>query len=536
MDLFLTGGMLADGTGTEPRPADVVVSGGLVHSILPPGGPPPAGTARRDVSGLVVCPGFVDLHTHSDLTVLSGPQARSKVHQGVTTEVVGNCGLGVAPLTPQADLALVRQSVSYLDLDPAVDWAWQDVAGYRAAVTAARPSVNIATLTAHIPLRAGTVGFSDRPATGPELAEMRSLLAESFAQGSAGLSTGLVYAPLCYVPDQELEELGHEVAAHDRVFAWHVRDYGDDLLDSVRQALRVAERTGCRTQISHLAAVGRRNWGTVRRALDLIDAAAGRGAVIGVDVYPYLFGNAPLAQLLPAWAHDGGAGAMAGRLRDPGERDRIRAGWTTRALGWDEITVSWVPPDSAAAGCVGQTIAGIAAARGTDGDSVALDLLADLGMGVLIVAGGRSEVDLRDVLSHPAAVIASDGLCLDPGGITGAGTPHPRSYGCFPRYLSQYAGGTPGGLGAAIARITGVPARIAGLRDRGVLRPGAPADIVAFRPGDIADTATFADPQRYPAGIELVLVNGEPVIEAGQHTGQRPGRALAPVTEMEDQR
>lgn len=535
MDFFLRGGLLADGTGTEPWPADLLIRDGRAESIAPAGGPPPAGAAVRDLTGLIVCPGFVDLHTHSDLTVLSGPQARSKVHQGVTTEVVGNCGLGVAPLTPQADIALIRQAASYLDLDPAIEWSWRDVAGYRAAVTAARPSVNIATLTAHIPLRAGTVGFGDRPATGAELARMRSLLAESFAQGSAGLSTGLVYAPLCYADDAELTGLGHEVAAHDRVFTWHVRDYGDDLLASVRQALAVAERTGCRTQISHLVAVGRRNWGTVRRALDLIEAAGSRGAAVGVDVYPYLFGNAPLAQLLPSWAHDGGAEAMTARLRDAGDRDRIRAEWSTRALGWDEITVSWVPPDAAAAGCVGRTIEQVAAASGTDGDTVALDLLADLGMAVLMVAGGRSEQDLRDVLGHPAAVVASDGLCLDPDGVTGAGTPHPRSYGCFPRYLGRYTGTSPAALAAAIARITAAPARIAGLGDRGVLRPGAPADIVAFDAAAIADTATFLDPQRYPDGIALVLVGGEAVIDAGRHTGQRPGRALAPVPEKEDQ-
>ena len=524
MSLVLAGGLLVDGSGEVPaRHADVLVRAGRLARIAEPGKLSADADEVRDVSGSVVCPGFVDIHAHSDLTLLSVPQAYSKVHQGVTTELVGNCGLAVAPLPPGADVGAIRKAVSYLDLDPAVRLSWQDTGGHLDAIAAGRPSVNVATLTGHLPLRAGVVGFADRAPTVAEQQAMEGLLADSFAQGSLGLSTGLVYAPLCYAADDELAGLAQVVAEHDRLFAWHVRDYGDNLVPSVREALRIGERTGCRVQISHLTAVGRRNWGSVRRALDLVDAARDRGLAVGVDIYPYLFGNAPLTQVLPAWSQEGGADAMAARLRTDDVRARIRAEWQHRALGWDELTISHVPDDSPATALVGQTVA---AAGKADADEFVLDLLAELGTSVLIVAGGRSEDDLQTVLDHPAAVVASDGLSLDPDGVTGAGAPHPRSYGCFPRFLARYASGSGSGLTRAIAQCTSLPARVADLPQRGVLREQSPADLVVYSPDRLTDRATFDRPQRYPEGIDLVLVGGRAVVDAGMHTGDRPGTVI----------
>jgi N-acyl-D-amino-acid deacylase len=206
---------------------------------------------------------------------------------------------------------------------------------------------------------------------------------------------------------------------------------------------------------------------------------------------------------------------LAERLHDEGARARIRAEWQKRATGWDEVTISWVPEGSSAESLVGQTVAA------AGGDEVVLDLLATLGTSVLMIAGGRSEENLRSVLSHPAAVVASDGLCLDPNGVTGAGSPHPRSYGCFPRYLARYAKD----IAAAVQRCTSAPARVVGL-DRGVLREGAVADVVVFAPDRLADTATFTDPQQYPDGIDLVMVGGEVVVDGGTHAGRRPGTAI----------
>jgi N-acyl-D-aspartate/D-glutamate deacylase len=517
--LLLVGGLVIDGTGAPGRIGDVLILDGRVQAIGV--GLDVPGAAVRDVAGRVVAPGFVDIHTHSDLTLLSDPRALSKVHQGVTTEVVGNCGLGVAPLTDGADRHAIRQAVSYLDLDPGVDWAWRDLGGYLGAIGAAAPGVNLATLVGHLVLHAAVCGFDDRPATGADLDRMSGLLHDALEAGAVGLSTGLAYAPLSYVVEDELVALAAVTARAGKVLTWHVRSYDDELLDSVRQAVEVARATGCRTQISHLCAVGRRNWGAVHRALELVDAANADGLSVGVDIYPYLHGNAPLSQLLPAWAQEGGADVWTGRLHDKAVRAAIRENWRTRPTTWGEITISWTAqpePDAR----VGRTVAQLAGECGATGDDVALDLLAELGTGVMMTAGGRSEDDLRVVLAHPAAVVASDGLSLDPGGVTGAGMPHPRSYGCFPRYLSRYSDGLPD----AIRRCTSAPAARVGLTDRGVLCPGAAADVVVFDPDRIRDRATFTAPHQFPDGIDLVVVNGTIAVEQGRHTGARSGHVL----------
>ncbi|MFG2018117.1 N-acyl-D-amino-acid deacylase family protein [Actinomadura geliboluensis] len=509
-ELLITGGTLVDGTGAAPRRADVAVEGGRVEAIGDLAGRPAARTI--DASGQVVAPGFVDVHTHSDLTLLSNPEAHSAVRQGVTTVVVGNCGLGVTPVA--ADPDALRSAAGYLDLDPSVRWNWTDLPGYLAALGAARPSVNVVALVAHTPLRAAAVGFGDRPADAAALDRMRGLLGDALAAGAAGVSTGLVYAPVCYAREDELEALGHTAAAHGKLFAWHVRDYADGLLDSVRQALRVAAATGCRTQISHLVAVGRRNHGSVARALELIDAARDGGLDVAFDIYPYLAGNAPLSQLLPAWAQEGGEGPMRARLTEPAVRARVRDEWRGMPNAWDDIAVG------------GRALPDLAADAGTDPPETALDLVAEHGNGVQMVAGGRSERDLADALTHPAAVIGSDGQALDPDGPTGRGTPHPRSFGCFPRLFAEYVRTGRIGLAEAVRKCTSAAAERAGLAGRGVLRGGAAADIVVFDPARIADRATFAAPQRYPEGISAVVVGGRTVVEDGAHGGARPGEIL----------
>lgn len=513
-ELLIRGGLVADGTGAPERTADVAIAGGRIEAVGDLAGR--AAARVIDATGAVVCPGFVDVHTHSDLTLLSSPAAHSKVRQGVTTELIGNCGLGVAPVL--GDTAALRGAAGYLDLDPAVAWDWTDLPGYLDVLAAARPAVNVASLVAHIPLRAGVVGFGDRAAGPAELDRMCGLLGDALDAGAAGLSTGLMYAPLTFAREEELTALGRTAASHGRLFAWHIRDYGDHLLDSVREVLRVAETTGCRTQISHLIAVGRRNWGKVARALELIDAARERGADVAADVYPYLAGNAPLSQLLPAWAQAGGEETMRRRLAGAGVRDRIREEWRDLPNAWTDITVSRIPAERP--GVEGRTVADLG------GADAALDLIGEFGNAVMMVAGGRSEEDLLAALRHPVTVIGSDGLALDPGGPTGAGVPHPRSYGCYPRLFADHVrtGRIP--LAEAVRKCTGAAAARAGLTGRGELVPGKAADVVVFGLDRIGDRATYADPQRYPDGIRAVLVNGRVVVRDGTHLGERPGAVL----------
>lgn len=487
----------------------------------------PGVAARQtvDATGLVVCPGFVDVHTHSDLTLLSSGAAHSKVRQGVTTEVVGNCGLGPAPLPEGTDTAALRTAVNHLDLDAAVRWSWRGFDDFLDALEAARLSVHVASLVGHIPLRAAVVGFADRLASSSEIDRMCGLLSDALGAGAVGLSTGMVYAPARYADEAELVALGRVVAASGGVFAWHVRDYADELLGSVAQALSVGERAGCRTQISHLVAVGRRNWGSAARALELVEAAHERGLDVGVDVYPYLAGNTNLFQLMPGWAQEGGGAAMLSRLRDENCRAQIRAELTEYPLGWDEIVISRVPA-GAQAGIPGRRVAELAEERGRSGADVVMDLLVENDNEVSMVAFGRSDDDLRTVLSHPLCVVGSDGYAVDPHGPTGAGLPHPRSYGTYPRVFAEHVRRGDIDLPEAVAKCTTKAARRVGIDDRGVIAPGAAADLVVFNAGAIRDRATFDDPQQYPDGIRLVTVNGVVVVDDGEHTGACPGTVL----------
>ena len=432
-------------------------------------------------------------------------------------------GWGSPPAPPAPTATPSAPPRAYLDLDPDVATDWTTVRGYLDAVRAARPAVNVLTFVPHGPVRASAVGFDARAATPAEVDTMTGLLAEGLQDGAVGLSTGLVYAPLCFAEEDELVALARTVAAHDRLFAWHVRDYMDDLLESVAQCLRVARATGCRTQVSHLAAVGRRNWGGVERALDLVDAARRDGLDVGVDIYPYLAGNAPLSQAVPAELQAGGDEALKERLEDPATVRALFASWADRAVGWDETVVSWLP-EPAEPGVVGRRVTEIAADRGQSGDEVVLDLLRRHGSSALGVYFGRDERDLERVLRHPAAVVASDGLALDPTGPTGRGTPHPRCYGCFPRYLSRYGSAD---LADAVRRCTSAPAARVGLTDRGRVAVGAVADLVVLDPATLRDTATFEQPHQASAGVRDVVVSGRLALRDGRLTGTASGQAVA---------
>jgi N-acyl-D-amino-acid deacylase len=539
LDLLIRGGEVVDGSGAAARRADVLVRDGRIHGVVAGGCPtdPPAKSVI-DATGHLVTPGFVDIHTHSDLTLLSAPAAPSTVRQGITTAVVGNCGLGVFPAPGgAADLGRLRAAVSYLDLDPEVAWSWRDFAGYAAALAAVKPSVEVGVLVGHLPLHAVMVGYEDRPPTSGELDAMCRVLDDQLAAGALGLSTGLAYAPLTTVRESELLALARVVAAHDGLFAWHLRDYADDLLPSVETLLRVARQAGCRTQISHLVVVGRRNWGRAEQVLERVDQALVDGLDVGVDIYPYLFGNCPLSQLLPDWAQRGGVDGMTAAVRDDATRAKIRHAWLDRPIGWDEVTVSRMPATSAdrsgragppdrGVAQLGRSVAEFAAVTGRDADDVALDLLAEHGNDVMVTVGGRDNADVRAVLGHRSSVVASDGQGLDPDGPTGRGVPHPRSYGCFPRLLADYTGRGGLTLAEAVRKSTSAPAARIGLRDRGLIREGLRADLVVVDPHRVRDRAGYADPHRHPAGIPAVVVGGIPVVRDDAHTGAGPGTVV----------
>ncbi len=524
-DLLIHGGLVVDGTGEPARRADVAIRHGLIAAV----GDLSAVTAARsmDAAGMVVAPGFIDLHAHSDLTLLSDGGARSAVAQGVTTQVVGNCGIGVSP-APAARAAEVRAAAALIDLDPGVSMDWTSVAGYRAALASAGTAIHVAPLCGHLALRVAVAGPRPGPLDVIERRRLGELADEALAQGAVGLSTGLMYPPARDADATELDVLGDAAARHGRLFAIHMRDYAAGLLDAVDEAIGVARRTGCRLQLSHLAVAGRRNHGSVARALERVDRARAEGLDIGVDIYPYLAGSANLSQLLPGWAQEGGPAAITARLGDAAVRRRIADEWhATLHLGWDEVRVSFVDDDLRDA-VLGRSIVEAGDVFGCPPDEAAMRLIARTHDRVQMVAFGRSAADLHAVLGHPAASIGSDGMALDPDGPTGVGHPHPRSYGCYPRLLGRVV--REDGLLSleeAIRMATSAPAARLGLRDRGSLRPDMAADVVVFDAATIIDRATFEEPARFPEGIAHVLVGGAPVIRDGRQLhGVRPGQVL----------
>jgi len=524
MDLVVAGGTIIDGSGSPRRSGDVGLADGRIVAI---GDLHAVTTADRiDATGLVVAPGWVDLHSHSDLTLLSDGRARSKVAQGVTTEINGNCGMSAVPLPPDA-LEATRAAHATIDPDPHVAWSWHDLAGYADALVRAGLALNTAPLVGHLPLRIAVAGEAARPLSAEERSALMKAVDACLADGAIGVSTGLMYPPAMSADIDELVDIGRAVARRDRLFAIHMRNYSDHLIDAVDEALAIGRRSGCRLQISHLAVAGRRNWGAVPRALERIEQARREGVDVAVDIYPYIAGSANLSQLLPEWAQAGGPVAIVERLGQATERARIVEGWRRSLFfGWDEIEVASAEPGLE--DTLGMTVEAVADHWSIDPDQAALDLIERSNNRVQMVAYGRSEDDLRAVLTHELTSIGSDGLAMDPDGPSGAGRPHPRSFGCYPRFLGRYVRELGLlSLERAVQMATAAPAGRAGLGDRGRIGEGAVADIVVFDPATVADGATFSEPTRPPVAIHHVIVAGRRVVVDGRQLDEsRPGAVL----------
>jgi N-acyl-D-amino-acid deacylase len=378
------------------------------------------------------------------------------------------------------------------------------------------------------------MGFARREPTPAELRRMQKLLADGIEDGAWGLSTGLIYPPGSFATTDEIVELAAVAGRHRGFYASHIRGEGATLLDAVQEAIHVGREGDLPVQISHVKAAGRPNWGKVAEVLALVDAARDEGLDVMADVYPYTASSTMLRALLPDWALEGGIDAMLGRLADPDSRARIRRDIESPAtgqslvdrIGWENVMIA---SSAKRRDAEGRRISEIAAGRGVDAVDAALELLeAEGGKGSMILFQ-LDERDLRRALVHEAVMIGSDGSALAPGGLA-SGKPHPRSYGTFPRVLGEYAREERVlTLPQAVHKMTGLPARRLGLKDRGVIAVGRRADLVVFDARRVADRATYREPHQYPSGIEHVLVNGSFVIKDGQHTGSLPGRLLTPA-------
>lgn len=526
LDIKFEGATVIDGTGTVGGRADV----GLVGETIAAVGDLSRERAGRTVSlaGRVMAPGFIDMHSHSDWSLWANRRAESKVRQGVTTEVVGNCGFSPAPASDQylddlRGFALRRW--------PGLDFRWRTMGEYLDAFDAEGTALNVVQLVGHGALRIAAMGFARRPPTMDELKVMQRLLADAIEQGAWGLSTGLIYAPGSYATTEEIVEVAR-AARRRGIYASHIRGEGATLLDAVREAIRVGQESELPVQVSHIKAAGRPNWGKVTEALALIDDAAAAGLDIMADVYPYTASSTTIRALLPDWAQEGGMEAMVARLGDPDTRERIRREVESPAngqslverIGWDNVLISYC---SRRKDAEGRRLSEIAVGRGKSPLEAAIELIVDeQGQGAMILFQ-LDERDLRRALGHARVMIGSDGMSLAPYGPLAEGLPHPRSYGTFPRVLGEYVREQRVlSLAQAVHKMTGLPARRLGLKDRGFIRKGARADLVVFNPRSVADQAAYQQPHRYPVGIEQVLVNGRFVIKDGEHTGSLPGRVL----------
>lgn len=518
-ELLLRGGTVLDGTGAAGRTADVAVAAGHVTAV---GHRLPTGTARvLDVSGAVVCPGFIDLHSHADFTVMATPGAPTQTAQGVTTLVTGNCGFSPFPLVPE-HAGELRELCAFLD--DGLSWQWRTAGEYAEAVGRLPLGLNLAPQVGHGSLRIAAMGTADRAPNAAELARMRQLVREAVADGVAGLSSGLVYPPGSYADSDELTALLSEMTAGGgRLYSTHLRSEGARLLPAVEEALTTARRSGARLQISHLKAAGIGNWGSVGAALELIDAARAEGLDVAADQYPYSASSTTLTSQLPDWALDGGISALLSRLADPDQYRRLETALAKGPFRPERVVLAGLP-DGPYARHVGQSLAEAAAALGRSPERTLLDVLAAHRAQAAIVSHSMSEEDVRRVMRHPAVAVASDGWVLH---CPGAGRPHPRSFGTFARVLGHYTRAEDLlTLPEAVRKMTSLPASRLGWTDRGVLRPGAVADLAVFDPATVTDHATYDDPWRPATGVLHTLVAGRPVVEHGEPTAVPAGQVI----------
>ncbi|UCH03014.1 MAG: D-aminoacylase [Candidatus Bathyarchaeota archaeon] len=528
-DLTIINGRILDGAGNPWYRADIGVKEGKICKIGQISSP---GKKDIDAKGLIIAPGFIDVHSHSDETLLLNPQAESYVMQGITTAVNGNCGSSPAPLIGRFREEYIKRK--HKMLKAGLDVTWTSFSDYCKTLDTRGIAINAVTLVGHGNIRVGIMGedgYTSRFPSEMELEEMKALLMQSLEEGAFGLSAGLVYPPGVYAQTQELIELCKILPMYNAIFTIHIRGQGDQFLSATREAIDIGEASGTPVLLSHHSP-NPGMWGNTRTSLRWVDEARAKGIDISLDKHGYVYGSTGLGTVLPPWAHKGGIMKLLERLKDPENRERLKrdiAGareWPrvspalhARAGDWEKITII----SSLKKEYEGKSIKTISETKGIDPFETVFDVLIENEGTASVKYPAYSEGDLMRVFTHPSSMISTDGSASKPG----IGNPHPKSYGTFPMIFRKYVRD----LGIltleeAVRKMTSQAAHRFGIWDRGLLAPSMWADIVIFDANKIADHATIDDPTKYPVGICYVIVNGELVLEKSQYTGNLPGKTL----------
>lgn len=527
-DLLIQGGQVIDGSGAEPARADVGVVGDRIVAVGDLRHTPSASVL--DASGCVVAPGFIDIHTHSDVSVTYNAGQGSAVAMGVTTQVVGNCGLSLGYATTSQAFDFEKRWLK----PHGARITWSSYGEFLRQIEERGVATNMVALAGHGTLRKRVMGVEERAPAESELQEMELLLGEAMGEGVWGLSSGLEYPPSSYAGEAELTRLCRVVAREGGFYATHIRNEGDALVEAVQEALNVSAASGAPLQLSHHKAEGRRNWPKIEQTLSMVDDARDRGMDVQLDQYPYTAFMTSLAiQTLPPAALTGNNEELTDMLKIPSERQRIRSLMLAAKPEFEQTGPSSVWNSIQIAVCrgrpdlQGRTIADIAGEAGAHPADVVLEILEVAGGLVSALNFSISEESIAQIMRYPQTMIGSDGVATHPGGTTGGDLIHPRAYGTFPRVLGRYARElnviSPQ---EAIRKMTSMPAERLGIADRGRILAGCYADLVVYNPETIADRATFADPHRYPEGIRAVLVNGVTAFQDGAPTHERAGKVL----------
>jgi N-acyl-D-amino-acid deacylase len=523
-DILLRGAEVLDGAGNPAFRADVAITGDRISEVGRINDP--ASGRTIDATGLMVAPGFIDMHSHSDLQILANPAHEAKVQQGVTLDVLGQDGLSYAPVTDGVLADLRRQLRGWNGDPPGFDWNWRTVGEYLDRLDRGI-AVNAAYLVPHGTIRMVAMGQSDRGPSPAELAHMCRLLAAGLEDGAVGMSAGLTYAPAAYADDDELVALCEVVAEYGGYYGPHHRNYGSHALEEYAACVEVARRSGVPLHLTHAHLGFEVNRGRASELLTMVDAAREDGVEVTLDSYPYLAGATYLHAILPSWFQAGGHEATLARLADPDLRPRLQVeleqtgsdGFQGIPVDWSVIVISGTAHQRNTH-LVGQSVGDAAASAGERPIDFLCKLLVDEELGTSCLEHIGNEENVREIMTHPAHMAGSDGILV-------GDRPHPRAWGTFPRYLGHYSrdlGILP--IEQAIRKMTSLPAMRLGFTDRGLVRPGMAADLVCFDRKTIIDRGTYEEPRQAPDGIRFVIVNGVPVVDDGVSTGRLPGRSL----------